>query len=70
MKYKFDPEWLKITRIRLGLTQQNIADEMFVTKQTICNVETGKINRKSVMAFYERILLDYLKENPLKDITY
>ncbi len=63
-----DREWLKIVRIRLGLTCQDIANEMYVTKATISNIETGKSKCKMTIAFYERILLDHLKENPLRDI--
>jgi len=55
--------WLKETRLSLHLTCEDIAKEMFVTKQTISNVETGKCKKKTTMAFYERILLDYLKDD-------
>jgi len=63
-----DKEWLKITRIRLNLTCEDIANEMFTTKQTISNIETGKSKHKMTMAFYERILNDHIKETPLREI--
>jgi DNA-binding XRE family transcriptional regulator len=63
-----DKEWLKITRIRLHLTCEDIAKEMLCTKQTISNIENGKSTQLMTMAFYERILNDHLKETPLRDI--
>ena len=64
-----DKEWLKLTRIRLHLTMENVANEMFVTKQTISNVENGKIEKKSTMLLYEKILFDHMKKTPLKELS-
>lgn len=63
-------EWLKITRIRLGLKLEDVAKEMFVTKQTVSNVESGKCTKKSTIALYERILKDHLIEHPLEDLHW
>jgi len=63
-----DKEWLKITRIRLGLTCEDIAKEMLCTKQTISNIETGKSTNKMTMKFYETILNKHLEEAPLRKI--
>ena len=63
-----DSEWLKITRIRLHLTCEDVAKEMHTTKQTISNIERGKSKNEMTMAFYERILNDHIKVNPLREI--
>ena len=52
--------WLKQTREQLGLTQQEVADEMFVTKQTISSIERGLSWKKSTVVVFERILLEHL----------
>jgi len=57
-----DKEWLKITRIRLNLTLEEVAEEMFVTKQTLSNIETGKSTKKSTMLFYKIILEKHINE--------
>lgn len=36
------PEQLKNARKKMGLTQQQIADQMGITKSTYCGYETGK----------------------------
>lgn len=64
-----DKEWLKLTRIRLHLSMEDVASKMFVTKQTICNLESGKSTKKSTMLLYEGILLFHMKETPLKELT-
>ena len=63
-------EWLKIVRIRLGLTMQDIADEMRTSKQVIWNVEHGKSSSDMAFAFYERVLKDRLKETPLEPMDF
>jgi len=37
---------LKIARLKLGLTQQDLAEKVGVSRQTINNFETGKIQPK------------------------
>lgn len=64
-----DKEWLKLTRIRLHLSMEDVANEMFVTKQTISTIENGKVAKKSTILLYEKILLDHLKKTPLKDLS-
>jgi len=57
-----DREWLKITRIRLGLTLEDVAKEMYVTKQCLSNIESGKSKQKSTMLLYEIILQRHVDE--------
>lgn len=64
-----DKEWLKLTRMRLHLTMQDIANEMFVTKQTISQIENGKVQKSSTMLLYEKVLEDHLQRTPLKELT-
>lgn len=64
-----DKEWLKLTRIRLKLSMEDVANEMFVTKQTISNIESGKIEKRSTMRFYEITLNEHMKKTPLKDLN-
>ena len=35
---------VRVKRAELGLTQQQLADKSGVTKQTICNIESGNYN--------------------------
>lgn len=63
-----DREWLKITRIRLGLTCEDVAKMMNCTKATISHIELGKSSHLMTMTFYERVLNDILKEHPLREI--
>ena len=60
-----DREWLKINRIRLGLTCDDIAKEMYTTRQTISNIETGKSKQKMTMAFYDHIITEHIKKEGL-----
>jgi transcriptional regulator with XRE-family HTH domain len=55
--------WLKEQRLKLGLTMQDIGDEMFVTKQAIHDLEYGKTHKKLMLVTYERVILEHLKED-------
>lgn len=64
-----DAEWLKITRIRLGLDTKDIAKEMHCTRQTVWNIERGIPKDGPSVVLYERILNDKIKERGgLRDI--
>jgi len=60
-------DWLKTARILLGMSQKEIADQMCTTKQTICNIETGKSSHKMTMAFYELTLKSNIENHLNKE---
>lgn len=47
---------LKVIRQVADFTGTDVADEMFVTKQTISSIETGKTTVKSSIHYYELVL--------------
>ena len=53
---------LRILRRYLDISMVDIASEMFVTKATISNLETGKIKTKSSRRYYELSLKRYISE--------
>jgi transcriptional regulator with XRE-family HTH domain len=56
-------EWLKVMRISLGLSMNDVAKLMFVTKGTISRIEAGKANNsKSTMLLYELVLKDLMSK--------
>lgn len=50
------PKNLKKLRLELGLTQGACADGMRVSRQTIINLEDGKIKRPATLQYYELFL--------------
>ena len=56
-------EELKEFRLVLDLTCKEAADLMYLTKQQISNVETGKSNKKSTMYLMELCYKKYLEDN-------
>lgn len=51
---EYDIEWkcrLKVFRAEHDLTQQDIADQLGVTRQTISGIEKGKYNPSLVLAY-------------------
>ena len=61
-------EWLKMARILLKMTQQEVANQMCTTKQTICNIEIGESFNKMTMKFYEVTLKNNIEKNPDKEL--
>jgi len=58
-----DIEWLKVIRISLGLSMNDMAKLMFVTKGTISRIEAGKANNsKSTILLYELVLKDFMNK--------
>ena len=53
---------LKKLRISLGITVGKAAEEMFVTPQTICNIESGRTVKESSLFCYE-LYLKYEKRD-------
>ena len=47
---------LKLIRQVANFTGTDVANEMFVTKQTISSIETGKTTVKSSIHYYELVL--------------
>ena len=47
---------LKLIRQVADFTGTDVANEMFVTKQTISSIETGKTTTKSSIHYYELVL--------------
>lgn len=56
-------EELKEFRLMLGLTCQEAGDLMYLTKQQISNIETGKNKQKSTMYLMELCYKNYLKDH-------
>lgn len=56
-------EELKEFRLMLGLTCQKAGDLMYLTKQQISNIETGKSKKKSTMYLMELCYKKYLEDN-------
>lgn len=53
----------KICRTILGYTQQQMADAMFITKQSISDIETGKTIKQSSILFYQLVIEKLAKDN-------
>ena len=51
---------MRLTRELLGLTMEDVANEMQTTKQTISNMETSKTSNTMALEFYTRVLEDKL----------
>jgi len=47
---------LRIKRKSLGLTCDDITKYIYVTRQTINNIELGRINNKKLITRYENVL--------------
>ena len=56
-------EELKEFRLMLDLSSKEAADLMYLTRQQILNVETGKSNKKSTMYLMELCYKKYLEDN-------
>lgn len=56
-------EELKEFRLMLGLTCQKAGDLMYLTKQQISNIETGKNKQKSTMYLMELCYKNYLEDH-------
>lgn len=56
-------EELKEFRLMLDLSCKEAADLMYLTRQQILNVETGKSNKKSTMYLMELCYKKYLEDN-------
>ena len=57
-------EWLKQTRINLGLSMEDVAKIMFTTKGTISRIEAGdKRTKLSTILLYELTLKELLRIN-------
>lgn len=56
-------EELKEFRLMLGLTCQEAGDLMYLTKQQISNIETGKSKQKSTMYLMELCYKKYLEDH-------
>lgn len=64
---------LNIVRQIAGITTKDIANEMFVAKQTISSIETGKNTEKSSIRYYEmslKMMIDQMDNAQLKSICY
>ena len=56
-------EELKEFRLMLDLSCKEAADLMYLTRQQILNIETGKSNKKSTMYLMELCYKKYLEDN-------
>ena len=56
-------EELKEFRLMLDLSCKEAGDLMYLTKQQIINIETGKSNKKSTMYLMELCYKKYLEDN-------
>ena len=50
------PRNLKKLRLELGLTQGYCAEQMHLSRQTILNIEKGKVTRDATLYYYELYL--------------
>ena len=41
--------WMRKIRLKMGLTQQQLAELATVSEPTVCGLETGRIKRPSVI---------------------
>jgi transcriptional regulator with XRE-family HTH domain len=58
----FDVEWLKATRLLLGLSMEDVAAIMYVTKGTISRIEAGMPNtKKHTILLYELVLKELIR---------
>ena len=62
-KKMMNNEELKEFRLMLGLTCQEAGDLMYLTKQQISNIETGKSKQKSTMYLMELCYKKYLEDH-------
>ena len=56
-------EELKEFRLMLDLSCKEAADLMYLTRQQILNIETGKANKKSTMYLMELCYKKYLEDH-------
>lgn len=63
MKKMMNNEELKEFRLMLDLTCQEAGDLMYLTKQQISNIETGKSKQKSTMYLMELCYKKYLEDH-------
>lgn len=66
-------EELKATRLELGLSVEQIAEEMQTSKQMIWKIESGQSVHQLAIPFYKRVLNDYKKrllEDSQEGCTY
>lgn len=56
--------WFKLARIRLGLSQEDIAKELGTTRLTIINIEKGKITTGITFKYYKLYLETELRDLP------
>ena len=56
-------EELKEFRLMLDLSCKEAGDLMYLTRQQILNIETGKSNKKSTMYLMELCYKKYLEDN-------
>lgn len=62
---------LKTIRLVANFTGDEVAKEMFVTKQTISSIETGKTTTKSSIRYYElslKLMLERISDQELRSI--
>ena len=57
-----DGKQLKRSRELLGLSITEVANRMFTSRQTISTIETEKSKYPMIIAFYNRIIEDAVKE--------
>ena len=64
-------EIIKETRIKKGMTQQDLADCVYVTRQTISKWELGKSvpDEASLNLLYQCLEIDYQERNTLKKLS-
>ena len=62
---------IKSARIKKGLTQQQLADVVFVTRQTISKWELGKSvpDEASLSLLYQRLDIDNDEKKAIKKLT-
>lgn len=54
----------RICRTILGYTQAQMANAMFITKQSVSDIETGKTTKESSILLYQLVIEKLAKGNP------
>lgn len=58
---------LKVLRLALGLSVQDVSDIMYVSRMSIYNIEDERILKKSSLRYYTMTLKEIISERQLSD---
>ena len=64
----YDAKQLKTLRKLLGLTCEEVGKNVYLSRQQISNIETGKSDQKSTLLLLNYWYDDYMKKNQIEVI--